>query len=151
MLRLVQGDYKNTRSYLLDIFKGDYFDFNLTYAGENEVFKEINRFVWESKHLKTRFKNRYTGSVAVCLSEWNDRYLNQYFDAFMYFLKDMSAQSDICLYVEKTISREMLEKVKWYFPNIRRVDLYLSEKQEKGQQIGFCVSDTVKTEEKENV
>lgn len=151
MIRLIQGDFKNTRNYLMDLFKGDYFDFNFSYTSEHESLKEINRFVWESKHLKTRFKNRYSGPISICLSEWNNRCLNHYFDAFMYFLKDMSVQADICLYVEKTISREIFEKIKLFFPDISRIDLYLPEKKERKPKIGFCVSDTVRSEEKEYV
>lgn len=72
MVTIIQGDYAKITTRLSKTFKNEYFDFNFSFTDENEVFREINRFIWESKHLMTRFKNRYYGSVAISLSEWNN-------------------------------------------------------------------------------
>ena len=72
MVTIMQGEYSEITARLAETFNDIFFDFNFSYTDENEVFREINRFVWESRHLMTRFKNRYYGPVAISLSEWND-------------------------------------------------------------------------------
>ena len=131
MVTIVQGDYPRIASKLSAHFKGDYFDFDFAYVSENEVFREINRFIWESKHMMTRFKNRYTGPVAVCLSGWNEESLNGYFDTFMYFMKDMFPESKICFYLESRISGRMLTGIKELFPNVRLIELQLKKSPKK--------------------
>ena len=51
MVTIIQGDYAKITMKLSRTFKAKYFDFNFSFTDKNEVFREINRFVWESKHL----------------------------------------------------------------------------------------------------
>ena len=150
MVRIIQGEYSNIKAYIGDILQNKYFDFNFTFTEENEVFREINRFIWESKHLHTRFKNRYSGPVAVCLSEWNNERLNNYFDIFMYFLKDISSDSDIYLYVESCISECISKRIEYFFPKIKKVDLQLTE-EKVTRRIGFYIQESEEMEEMGNV
>lgn len=87
MVTIIQGDYAKITARLSRTFKAPYFDFNFSFTDENEVFREINRFVWESKHLMTRFKNRtfritinlYCKSIAIlrykCIAIYLELYL----------------------------------------------------------------------------
>ena len=60
MIRLIQGDFKNTRNYLMDLFKGDYFDFNFSYTSEHESLKEINNILEDKKKKPVK-------QIAICL------------------------------------------------------------------------------------
>lgn len=146
MVTIIQGDYAKITARLSKTFKNEYFDFNFSFTDENEAFKEINRFIWESKHLMTRFKNRYYGSVAISLSEWNNEMPNCYFDSFMYFMKDMFPEEKICFYVESQIRDELLIRIKMFFPNTKIIDLLINKKPER--KIGFAISDYERMEEK---
>lgn len=42
MMKLIQGEYRKSKEYILNELKNDYFEFNLPYVDENSVFKEIN-------------------------------------------------------------------------------------------------------------
>ncbi len=139
MVTIIQGDYAKITTRLSKTFKNEYFDFNFSFTDENEVFREINRFIWESKHLMTRFKNRYYGSVAISLSEWNNETPNGYFDSFMFFMKDMFPEDKICFYVESQIRDELLIRIKLFFPNTKIIDLLINKKPER--RIGFAISD----------
>ena len=149
MVTIIQGDYAKITARLSKTFKVPYFDFNFSFTDENEVFREINRFVWESKHLMTRFKNRYYGPVAVSLSEWNGEVLNGYFDSFMYFIKDMFPDDKICFYVESQIEDELLNKIELFFPKAKVIDLLINKKPER--RIGFVINSNEGMEEKEYV
>lgn len=149
MVTIIQGDYAKITAKLSRTFKDIYFDFNFSFTDENEVFKEINRFVWESKHLMTRFKNRYYGPVAISLSEWNGELLSGYFDSFMYFIKDTFPDDKICFYVESQIEDELLNRIELFFPKANLIDLLICKKQEK--RIGFVINSNEMMEEKENV
>ena len=146
MVTIIQGDYSKITASLSETFNSEYFDFNFSFTDKNEVFREINRFIWESKHLMTRFKNRYRGSVAISLTEWNSEMPNGYFDSFMYFIKDMFPEENICFYAETQIRDVLLNRIKSFFPNIKTIDLLIGRKPER--KIGFVIGDNEITEEK---
>lgn len=142
---LVQGSYENAISYCRGITRNAGFEFCFTYVSENEVFKEINRFIWESKHMHTRFKNKYKGSVVVDISQWCDKEPNLYFDAFMYYLKDNSTDYKIDFIADKECPKSLVEYLQTFF-ELDVIDLGIKKVKEK-TKIGFRIG----TEEKEYV
>lgn len=147
---LLQGDYSEVKGYCKTLFDDDYFEFEFPYVAENEKFREIDRFLWESRHECTRYKNRYDGNFVIGLNEWNESKPNKYFDAFMYFLSDKLRFARSCiLFVEDCIDEELMTALEKHF-NIVEKELTLTEKKSRTQrQIGFCIATTEK--EKENV
>ena len=87
---LVQGKYSEAIAKCQKILDGNYFEFEFLYTDESERFREIDRFLYESRHT-LRFENEYRGNVVIDISDWNEK-TNSYFDAFMYFLKDNAAK-----------------------------------------------------------
>lgn len=151
-MRLIQGDYKNIKRYFEKNAGDHYFEFEFMYTSENEKFKEIDRYLWESRHLNARFKNRYTGTVVIGITEWNHKELNKYFNAFMYFLKDLSRECDLYLFIEEKSSDRLLGRLKEYFQILNIEELELSDSnKENNFTIGFKVSDNYNKEEFENV
>lgn len=147
---LLQGDYPNVKDYCEELFADDYFEFELSYVSENEKFKEIDRFLWESRHECTRYKNRYNGNFAIGITEWNDKTPNKYFDAFMFFLKDyMSSARSCVIFVEDYIDKSLLNALKKHF-NLTIKELSLTEKDDfTMKKIGFCID--FDNKENENV
>lgn len=85
-LKILEGTYKELHQ-AMNVKKEDYFEFDLSFVDENTSFKEIDRFLYESRTQKTHFKNQYKGKVYINLSQWNDLQ-NKYLDAFLFFLYD---------------------------------------------------------------
>lgn len=135
---LLQGDYNKVKTHCKDFFENDYFEFELSYVPENEKFREIDRFLWESRHECTRYKNKYNGNLVVGLTEWNSNASNKYFDAFMYFLKDYLRFARSCvLFVEEQASESLLSAVGKHFCIVKK-ELSLTVKQgKKTRRIGF--------------
>lgn len=114
MVKLIQGNYEKAKKHYEKSGKCDYFEFHLAYTPTNETFREIDRFLWESRHQKTRYRNRYEGPVLIDLSSWNGKETNTYFDAFMYFLKDNSS-FECTFIVQKQCSAQMEQKLESFF------------------------------------
>ena len=56
---LVQGEYENAVNYCRGIAQNAGFEFCFGYVSEREVFKEINRFIWESRiDLAERYEGK---------------------------------------------------------------------------------------------
>lgn len=144
MVALIQGKYEKAKAFYEKNVSKKYFEFQFAYVSQNEVFKEIDRFLWESRHQMTRFKNNYKGPVLIDLSCWNDNDLNTYFDAFMFLLKDNGFYE--CTFMcQEECCEELLEKLKDYFEiSITSLDI---EKKVKKMTIGFVAPD----KENENV
>jgi len=88
-ITILQGPYAASLDYISATGE-PFFKFCLAYTEPHMTFEEIDRFLWESRHEMTRFKNRYEGHVLVDLSAYNDRLaheLSDYFNAFLYFLR----------------------------------------------------------------
>ncbi len=144
MIKLIQGKYEIAKQYYKEDMNQDFFEFHFVYTSANEVFRELNRFVWESRHYKTRFKNRYEGPALIDITEWNQGKLNDYFDAFLYFIKD-SPHLECTFIVQEICSQELLKKLESFFEiNIEKLEV---RNDKSKRQIGFCL----KEEEKENV
>lgn len=135
MVEIIQGNYEKAKQYYEASVRDEYFEFEFPYVPMEYSFKEIDRFLWESRHEKTRFKNYYSGAVLVDISGWNDKDFTQYFDAFMYFLKDNAAY--VCTFlVRSEMSKELEQKMREFF-EIKAVDL-LEERKNKARTIGFA-------------
>ena len=114
---IVQGAYDQTICYCSSEMKGDFFEFSLTYTGRNEVFRELDRFVWESKHC-LRFQNEYSGNVVVDVSEWNSKNeyeFNEYFDAFMYYLHSKQDKLNVMFTVSGECSEALYKALRRHF------------------------------------
>lgn len=142
---LVQGTYQKIHHYCNDIFKTNYYEFCFSYVENNERFREIDRFIWESKHFHTRFKNRYTGQVVVDLTAWSNKEPNEYYEAFLYFLKDYEPHCELCFITSEQYQEPTYAMLKKMF-NVKTVDLGI-ENVKVERTIGFSIS----KEGKENV
>ena len=146
----LQGDYKKIKGYCNDLFGKDYFEFEFTYVSENDKFKEIDRFLWESRHECTRYKNKYYGNLVIGLNEWNENEPNKYFEAFMYFLKDYLRYAHSCIFfVEAQAGNSLISAVEKYFDLLLKELPLTVKKEEANKKIGFCIE--VDEKEKENV
>ena len=138
MVGLIQGKYEKVKTFYEKNMAKKYFEFQLAYVSQNEVFREIDRFLWESRHQMTRFKNNYQGPVLIDLSCWNENELNIYFEAFMFFLKD-NGFYECTFMIQEECCKELLEKLKEFF-EISVTSLNI-EKKAKKMTIGFVVTE----------
>lgn len=130
---LVQGKYSEAIAKCQKILDGNYFEFEFLYTDESERFREIDRFLYESRHT-LRFENEYRGNVVIDISDWNEK-TNSYFDAFMYFLKDNAAKYCCVFISNKKCSDKTIEKFNDLFI-IEEICLSLPEEKKK-VKIGF--------------
>lgn len=130
---LVQGKYSETIKKCQEMFDDDYFEFEFLYTDESERFREIDRFLYESRHT-LRFENEYKGNVVIDISGWNEK-TNLYFDAFMYFLKDNMDKYFCILISNKKCPDKTIEKLNDLF-DIEEMCLSLPEEKKK-VKIGF--------------
>ncbi len=139
-MRLIQGDYKKTIMYCSDMLKGDFFEFDFPFVPMDERFREIDRFLWESKHQCTRFKNRYEGCAIIDISDWSRHFPNDYFDAFMYFLKDNEAFTPCALISSEPCSSEVRGRLERLF-SVKEVNLFDNAETAGSRKtaIGFCI------------
>lgn len=52
MITLIQGEYEKAKAHYKSGMLKDYFEFHFVYTSANEVFRELDRFIWESRHQK---------------------------------------------------------------------------------------------------
>ena len=148
-MRLIKGDYEKAVSYCREMIKGEFFEFDFPFVPMNEHFREIDRFLWESKHQCTRFENRFEGRAVIDISDWNRHYPNDYFDAFMYFMKDNEAYVSCTLISSEPWKSEVTDRLEKLF-EVKEVDLSGGESSKKsGNVIGFAVD--FEKGEKDNV
>lgn len=141
MITLIQGEYEKAISHYKSTMLKDYFEFHFVYTSANEVFRELDRFIWESRHQKTRFKNQYKGPVLIDLTEWNGNDINEYFEAFLYYLKDHSYLE--CTFIVQNLCEEcFLDKLNEFF-EIDVVELDIRKDKEKKRRIGFYLEEGV--------
>lgn len=126
-MRLIHGDYEQSISYCKDKLGGDFFEFDLPYVPAAETFREIDRFLWESRHQCTRFQNRYEGRAVIDITDWNAHFPNDYFEAFLYFLKGSEAHLTCTLISSEPYSEQVLQRVRRLFP-VRQVQLDPSDR-----------------------
>lgn len=135
---LIQGSYEKAIKYC-KVNQKKFFEFEFCYTPMNERFREIDRFLWESRHQMTRYKNNYEGPAVINLTSWNQHYPNEYFDAFMYFLKSKAKQLDITFIIEQKCNVNILERLKCFFDvQIKSIDIdKTTHKGSTHRQIGF--------------
>ena len=139
MINVIQGTYEKAKEYYQTVMFEDYFEFCFAYTPTNQIFRELDRFIWESRHQMTRFKNRYAGPVLVDLTEWNAKHTNEYFEAFLYYLKDQP--SLVCTFmIQNRCETWLLNLLKDFF-EIDVIELETYADKEKKRRIGFCVED----------
>lgn len=114
MINLILGKYELAISYYRQQMHEDCFEFHFTYVPRDERFRELDRFIWESRHTKTRFKNKYAGPVLIDITEWNFEIPNDYFTAFMFYLKD-NPDLECTFLAENEISSILLQKLSAFF------------------------------------
>lgn len=139
---IIQGTYKSAIDYCNAVFK-KYFEFTFCYVSDNEIFRELDRFIWESKH-EMRFQNYYEGVAVIDLSMWNKKEayeFNEYFDAFFYYLKGNDKIHCVFL-IDDYCSEQLLKKIKFFFNNVFLVDLHPKKSDSgKSKPIGFTVQE----------
>lgn len=138
-MRLVTGIYSKVKEECARMFSDGYFEFSFLYVPETEKFREIDRFLYESRHT-LRFKNEYSGNVILDVSEWNHKPLNSYFEAFLYFLKDNEDKYECALIVNERCSSEMREKLKEFFGDIKEIRMPVFHESKK-VRIGFVIDE----------
>ncbi len=134
---LFYGDYeivKDTLPY------SSYFEFELQYE---QCENELNRFLWESRKGMTAYKNRYFGAVVIDLSKWNNNVDKAFFEAFQYFLLDITNELTFILDDEPSV--KLLDSLKKRF-NISIKKFHLTKQTNENKRIGFYCE-----EEKDNV
>jgi len=141
VIKVIQGKYEKAKKHYREYMLNDFFEFHLVYASTYEKFRELDRFIWESKHDKTRFKNSYKGPVLIDITEWNSNVLNEYFDAFMYYLKDNPYLE--CTFIVQDICSENLKKKLEYFFEIS-IDELETRNENTTKRIGFYISEEAK-------
>ena len=140
---LVIAAFEDAQAWCRDYFHSDSFSFCFSYTAPESHFREIDRFLWESRHEKTRFANRYSGPVTVDISEWSTAVPNDYFDAFLYFLKDQAAECRIVMVSDKICTDRILSRLERFFP-LKTTDLLgTKEKKRKSVAIGFAAREEV--------
>ena len=136
-MRLITGCYNKVKEECVRLFADSYYEFSFLYVPETERFREIDRFLYESRHT-LRFENEYTGDVILDISEWNHKPLNLYFEAFMYFIKDNKDKYECALIVNERCSSEMREKVKEFFVDIKEIQMPVLHESKK-VRFGFVI------------
>ena len=135
---LIQGEYKKAIKYCKDLFNSNFFEFELPFVPENNRFREIDRFLYESRHT-LRFTSEYIGNVVVDISYWNGSEINNYFEAFMFFLKENSEKYNCALIINERCRDDLLIKIKEFF-DLREVELELSPNKQVNK-IGFAIDE----------
>lgn len=138
-MRLITGIYSKVKEACDGMFPYGYFEFSFLYVPRTERFREIDRFLYESRHI-LRFENEYTGGVILDISEWNHKPLNSYFEAFMYFLKDNEKKYECILISDDRCSNEMQKKLKEFFGAIKETQMPVMAEPKK-MRIGFISDD----------
>jgi hypothetical protein len=114
---ILQGNYEDIVAEINRSTKSNVFEFVFSYVEQDERFRELDRFLWESRHC-LRFKNEYSGSVLIDLSGWNDKEdyeFNEYFGAFMYYLKSKDDKMQVKFMVIGKCSKRLFVQLEKYF------------------------------------
>ena len=133
---LVQGNYCKVKEYCSKMFGDSFFEFDFVYVDETERFREIDRFLYESRHT-LRFQNEYEGNVIINLTEWNDKAVNAYFEAFMYFIKDNADKYNCIFIADEKCEDRLIDKISSMF-ELECVEIEIEAKTSM-PKIGFAV------------
>ena len=124
-MELIQGEYIKIKQYLNKKKQCVSFEFAIPFVEEGQTFREINRFLDESKRL-AHFKNQYIGGAIIDVTEWCEKPINSYFTAFLYFLfdRELVSKQNIHVFIsEKICSKELTHAIADIFGTVNTVDL----------------------------
>jgi len=139
-MELIQAKYEKAIQYCNSKIKSEYFEFSFSYVSMDERFRELDRFIWEARHQCTRYKNCYSGDIVIDISEWSDKEPNEYFDAFMYYIKDIYSKHHCIFISEKICDKGIIDRIHEHFEiTVQTLDIKLGTSK-KLNQIGFAVS-----------
>ena len=115
-MKIITGSYEKVKQECSKYVDNTCFEFYFSYVSDSvERFREIDRFLYESRK-RTRFKNKYIGDIVIDVSDWNnEEKLNNYFDLFMYFVKDNMEHNRFILTADKQCSKALLLRLKRFF------------------------------------
>lgn len=139
-MQLILANFEDARARCEDRFRDGYFEFCFSFSSERERFREIDRFLWESRHERTRFENRYVGPTVINITEWSDAAPNELFDAFLYFCKDISEQSEVILVSERPCNDSIISRLKEFF-ELEITDTLEHREKTVSRKIGFAVKE----------
>ena len=74
----------------------------------------------------------------IDISEWSDAMPNDYFDAFMFFLKDLSTSCQIAMISDKVCQDQIVSRLRRFF-QIEISDMLEKKDVQKTRRIGFVV------------
>lgn len=137
-MKLILAPYADACTHCSELLGTDYFEFCFSYAAHDSRFREIDRFLWESRHEKSRFSNRYTGPAVIDITAWSSEMPNSYFDAFSYFLKDLTIDLPLVLISEKPLKEPIRSRLERFF-ELEITDLLVHKEEKKIRTIGFAV------------
>ena len=134
-MKLIIGMYEDIKNEIEPTSLNDFFEFYFPYVERTERFREIDRFLYESKSTK-RYLNEYSGKILLNITEWsNNEYINNYFIAFMMFIKDNQDKYECVLISEKDCKENIISVLNDLFTIERH---YIGKlKDEKQIKIGF--------------
>lgn len=142
-MKLLEGKYVDAINYCAKRTDKEPFVFELRYADADTDFRELDRFLWESRHSTgQRFRNRYTGPAVIDITSWNDRVPNDNLRAFLYYMKDHESEIDCYLMSETEFSARITDCVEGLFDIGRPVRVGKPrDKRDKdnGRVIGFAL------------
>ena len=72
---------------------------------------KLARFIWDSRHRETRFKNSFEGNLVLDITAWCGQCPNEYLDAFLYYLKDREDKIHCVMICESDIEPQILSAV----------------------------------------
>lgn len=138
-MKIITGNYRDVRDECEKLYPEGYFEFVFACCDENSRFREIDRFLYESRKT-LRYQREYVGNVVVDITAWNDTELNSLFDAFMYLLKDGKEKYRVAFTMGNRSSDKLLKRLNDVFEgDIQVVDLHLDVEPMK-HKIGFTAN-----------
>lgn len=139
-MEYIEADYPWLRAYCSRLYPAGFFAFRLCYGEDPETYNEFNRFSWISRRQCTRYRNRYTGPVAVDISDWAEKEPNTCLTDFLYYLTDCFAESNCVLVSEKPCSKALMTHIE---KTVRLTKKTLRlQNAGKRRAIGFCTEGT---------
>ena len=114
-MELIFADFATAISICEEQLGEKYYLFSLPYVATYDRFREIDRFLWESRHMYARFQNRYSGPVVVDVTEWCREEPNVYLEAFLFFLKDLEEKQPCILISEKLWDKPLIDTIRNFF------------------------------------
>lgn len=139
-MEIIIGRYDKVLKHCGRLFGREAFIFALSYAGANEPFRELARFVWESRH-RTRYRNHYSGNAVIDVTAWVGEKPNEHFEAFLYYLKDNEDRMTCALISQNVLGSELRAAIERLF-DVGVTDLTEADAAvRRPRRIGFSTDD----------